>query len=208
MNNEPKIQLSGMEQSLMSNAEWILTKNGIIEKLKLLLQQCLVLQQPVILQNKKRLPQQAVDSSPKISRGENYKGLPWLMLDYPRVFEKENIFAIRTLFWWGNYFSMTLHLSGIYKNEYAERIKAAFEILGREQYWYCINDDEWEHYFTEDNYQLIAGLSKQEFSKLVNEKKFIKLSKQFELSQWQDLPLLSSDSLKLLIKILDQLPSL
>src|SRR5436189_6462548 len=36
----------------------------------------------------------------KISKGENYLGYPWQILDYPRVFEKENVFAFRTLCWW------------------------------------------------------------------------------------------------------------
>ena len=32
----------------------------------------------------------------------------------PAVFSKENIFAIRTMFWWGNFFSISLHVSGKY----------------------------------------------------------------------------------------------
>ena len=53
-----------------------------------------------------------VQSTPKIAKGENYLQLPYVLLDYPRCFDKENIFAIRTMFWWGNFFSITLHLSG------------------------------------------------------------------------------------------------
>jgi hypothetical protein len=48
--------------------------------------------------------------SPKIFRGENYKKLPYIVLDYPRTFSAENIFAYRTMFWWGKEFSFTLHL--------------------------------------------------------------------------------------------------
>ena len=69
----------------------------------------------------------SLNSSPKISKGENYKGLPWLVLDYPRYFNKEDIFAIRTLFWWGNFFSITLHISGKYKMRYEKKIIDSFE---------------------------------------------------------------------------------
>ena len=55
---------------------------------------------------------------PKISKGEKYKGLPWVMLDYPRIFGKEDIMAIGTRFWWGHYFSVTLHLKGGYLRTY------------------------------------------------------------------------------------------
>jgi hypothetical protein len=51
----------------------------------------------------------------KISRGENYQLLPYIILDYPSYFSRNNIFAVRTMFWWGNFFSITLHLSGDHK---------------------------------------------------------------------------------------------
>ena len=48
----------------------------------------------------------------KIFRGENYLGLPYLVLDYPKHFSKDSIHAFRTMFWWGNFFSFTMHLQG------------------------------------------------------------------------------------------------
>ena len=69
-----------------------------------------------------RLPAEVAEISPKISKGENYNGLPYVMFDYPRFFTKENVFAVRTFFWWANYFSVTLHLKGEYKEMFAETI--------------------------------------------------------------------------------------
>ena len=59
-----------------------------------------------------RLPEAVIQSSPKITRGENYQLLPYVILDYPRCFQKEQVFAIRTMFWWGKGISITLHVSG------------------------------------------------------------------------------------------------
>ena len=56
-------------------------------------------------------------ASAKISKGENM-GLPWVMLDYPRLFGQEDVLAIRTMFWWGHCFSVTLHLKGRYYGAY------------------------------------------------------------------------------------------
>ena len=47
----------------------------------------------------------------KLSRGENYHGQPWIMLDFPRFFHREGIAAFRTLFHWGHGVQVSLHLS-------------------------------------------------------------------------------------------------
>ena len=109
-----KIRLSQEEEELVATADWILTKNRVIQKINQLLSNVQTSQQQ-FLQTCTTLEKEVLASSPKISKGENYKGLPWLVLDYPRSFNKEEVFAIRTLFWWGNFFSVTLHLSGKYK---------------------------------------------------------------------------------------------
>ena len=109
-----KIRLSPEEEALVATTDWILTKNNVLQKIKQLLLALQSRQQDLLLPFNS-LPEEVLKSSPKISRGENYKGLPWLVLDYPRYFNKADVFAIRTLFWWGNFFSITLHLSGSYK---------------------------------------------------------------------------------------------
>ena len=202
MQNETKIQLSSFEQSLLKNADWILTKNAIIEKMKQLLQQCLEKQQESIQSKHFLLPEEVNSASPKISRGENYQGLPWLMLDYPRYFDKENIFAIRTFFWWGHYFSTTVHLAGAYKNIFEEKIIANYQSLKEQSFYLCINKEEWEHHFHEDNYRSIKDISVNEFQQFITEKKFIKLSVKFELDKWHELPLLSASIHKTIFEML------
>ena len=202
MHPKTKIQLSEFEQQLMLNADWILTKNAIIEKMKELLQECLDLQIEILHKKKTLLPEEIFKSSPKISKGENYKGLPWLMLDYPRQFDKENIFAIRTFFWWGQCFSITLHFSGRYKILFSKKIIAAYQSLIDHQFYCCINSDEWEHHFEEDNYKMIHHFNEKEFQQIIIEKKFIKLSVKINLSEWHKLPLLSSALYKFLLEVL------
>jgi hypothetical protein len=202
MQNETKIQLSPFEQSLLKNAEWILTKNAIIEKMKLLLQQCLEKQQALMQSKNFVLPEEVSSVSPKISRGENYKGLPWLMLDCPRYFDKENIFAIRTFFWWGHYFSTTIHLAGTYKNIFAKKIIDNYPSLSNQYFYFCINKEEWDHHFDQDNYSLVKEIPVNEFQQFIAEKKFIKLSVKFELDKWEDLPLLTSSACKSIFEML------
>jgi len=50
------------------------------------------------------LPHGSLTESGKISRGENYRQLPYLVLDFPRFSSGNKVFMYRTMFWWGNYF--------------------------------------------------------------------------------------------------------
>lgn len=202
MQNKTKIRFSAFEQDLIKNADWILTKNLIIEKMKLLLQQCLEKQKETIEQHKFSLSDEVKNIAPKISRGENYKGLPWLMLDYPRFFDKENVFAIRTFFWWGNYFSTTIHLSGTYQILYGKKIAAAYPFLCKQHFYFCIQETEWEHHFGSENYKPVHEIAETEFQQLIFEKKFIKLSVKFNLDEWNKLPSLTGKAYKKIVGII------
>src|SRR5436309_811352 len=99
---ETKIQLSGPEMELMCDAGIIFTKNSVLQKVKALFYD-LQSELTACRVESDELRRNVFSLSPKISRGENYQGLPYMVLDYPRKFTPENIFAIRTLFWWGNF---------------------------------------------------------------------------------------------------------
>ncbi len=179
-----KIRLSPEEGALVISADWILTKNSVIQKTIQLLASLQTQQEILLLTYKGILPGEIINSSPKISKGENYKGLPYLVLDYPRYFNKEDTFAIRMFFWWGNFFSGTLHLSGIYKRMYEEKIIQSFETLKTEGFSICINEDQWEHHFEITNYLPLHSLTSYQFEEMINRKPFIKLSKKISLEQW------------------------
>src|SRR5437762_9288085 len=194
MDMEPKIQLSSFEMDLLNNSEWILTKNTIVKKAQRLLEQV----QGNIYDHTKLnpgvFPTEVITISPKISKGENYLGLPWLMLDYPRYFDKENIFAIRIMFWWGNFFSTTLHLSGHYKQKYHQAIIHSYEDLHKNEFYLCINDEQWDHHFEKENYLSVKSFTAEGFGDEVQKKSFIKLSCKLSFSQWNDAVRLLSES--------------
>lgn len=195
--NEAKIRLSKKETELVTNTGWILTKNVILKKINSLLENLISEQQGILHSYKSVIPDEVLATSPKISKGENYHGLPWRILDYPRLFNKENIFAIRSLFWWGNFFSVTIHISGIYKEQFETSIIADFRKLKEQNIYCCINDDPWEHHFEKNNYASLNSWIKKDFKKFVQEKEFIKLSAKIPLEPWDNIPeaLLSNFSL-------------
>lgn len=181
-----KIRLSPEEAALVVRADWILTKNAILQKINHLLAALQTEQQHVLASYSLLLPEEIIKTSPKISKGEKYKGLPWLVLDYPRYFNQEDVFAIRTLFWWGNFFSCTLHLSGIYKTNYEKKIIDSFDILKSMDFYTCVNAEQWEHHFETTNYLPLHDFTASQFEKMINHRRFIKLSKKNPLQQWNE----------------------
>lgn len=203
MNDISKLTLSDEELQLVINPDWILTKHIIIDKVYQLFGDLASTMKAGIDKEQNWLPAEVVRSPAKISRGENYLKLPYVLLDYPRCFEAENIFAVRTMFWWGNFFSMTLHLSGRHKKMFSEGIGNNKEGLEQDNFFICINEDEWQHHFEENNYKPIRELGNTEFNRIITQKGFIKLAVKFTLKEWKDMPGLLERSFAELMKIIN-----
>jgi hypothetical protein len=143
MQEQAKVSLSPFELKLVSDSQWILTKNGIIQKVYQLfgnLSEVYKTDERLML-----LPEAVKDIGPKISKGENYNGLPYVMLDYPRCFGKEDVFAIRSFFWWGKFFSITLQLKGVYKERYQQKIIIAIRKGLLNHCSINTGNEEWNH---------------------------------------------------------------
>ena len=174
---ETKVQFSDAERDLMCNSEIILTKNKVVQNVKTLLEEL----QNEMTEHHKNHPEifsnDVFSISPKISKGENYLGLPYLILDCPRLFKQQDIFAIRTMFWWGHFFSTTLHLTGPFKIQYTPKIVASFDLLVKDRYSIGISNDPWLHHFGPDNYSEIAVMTKDLFEGECNKAEHLKIAK-------------------------------
>jgi hypothetical protein len=124
-----------------------------------------------------------------------------MLLDYPRCFDADDIFAVRTMFWWGNFFSITLHLSGNYKAMFQQKIIENIDLVTQDVF-ICINENQWQHHFEADNYADIKKITKDELREIIPGKEFIKLSIKFPLQSWSDIPSLLDDAFTELVKML------
>ena len=174
-----KIHLSDSELQLACNADIILTKNSIIHKTIALLG---AVEENIGQQTDRG---KVFSTSPKISRGEYYRGLPYVVLDYPRYSAAPDLAFIRSMFWWGNFFSSTLQISGDLKIKNMPAIANGYELLATKQYYIGINTDPWEHHFGEDNYLEVGSLSNSAFKTLLEEQDHIKIAAKLPLEEWQ-----------------------
>ena len=185
MIDKTKITLSAKELELVCNTDWILTKHIIIEKVIDFFSAMLIAMQQKTSEQKNNLPVEVFIKDPKISRGENYRQLPYVMLDYPRYFEKQDTLAIRTFFWWGNFFSINMQLSGNIKNNVINNLTTNFLHLQQNDYWICVNNNPWQHYFEEDNYLPLQKITMEQFSVMLNRELFIKIGKKISIEHWE-----------------------
>lgn len=194
------IELSVAESALISNKEILLLKVSAMQKLRDFFGLLSEDYRKILNKYEAQVPPVLHKISPKVARGENHDHLPFVMLDYPRFFTKENIFSVRSFFWWGNFFSITLHLKGTYKINYLEKILHTPFQKG----WYvCIGNAEWDHSFHKNNYQLLSRVIKHaEKLEQLKQKPFLKLAKKTTLHHWPQAPVFYRENFRQVMQIL------
>lgn len=198
MPSHTKITLSEQERQLVTDAGWILTKRAIIDKVYQLMGQVADELQAQVAADAGLVPAGVGAVAPRIYRGENYRQLPYVLLDYPRYFKGEDVFALRTLFWWGNFFSVTLHLGGACKADLLPQLQQQLGTKSGEDLYICVNSDPWEHHFEAENYQP-AGTLQPAVREELSGRNFLKLAYRFPLDNWEEMPaILSSAGIRLL----------
>ena len=184
METKAKVHLSPKEMELVNNKEWILTRHGITKKVFEMFGELNEAMKKEVEAYAHLFPSEIEYRNGKISKGENYQLLPYVILDYPAFFGKENLFAVRTLFWWGNFFSVTLHVSGRHKENYIQGHQTVLSFLQKNNFFICVNKDEWQHHFQPDNYIPASSITQDDFNKIIKND-FFKISKKISLPEWE-----------------------
>src|SRR5690349_7707188 len=194
----PKIHLSKAETELMQNASVILTKNRVLESIREMLKGVEGAQLEIVAAQGRR-HQELFIISPKISKGEYYEGLPYLILDYPRLSAADDLFFVRIMFWWGHFFTTTLHLSGRHKTAMQNKIAGAFAQL--QDYSIGINPNPWVHHFEENNYRSISEMDAAEFRQACESGSQLKIATRISLSEWAEAPQVLLNQWKYLLEV-------
>lgn len=116
--------------------------------------------------------------SGKIFRGENYRSFPYIVLDYPKLFTPQSVFAFRTMFWWGHEFSFTLHLQGLALEQVRGALQNKLNLLNGKEVYFCVGDTPWQYHFEKENYMLIDSISEEI---KIGERQFVKLSRKLSV---------------------------
>jgi len=178
-------KLNKYEFEIIQDKDFLLAKAHALSKIELMLTDTRKKLKKALTQNALPYPKPSDFKTSKISKGENYLGLPYMVLDFPAVFSKDNIFAFRSMFWWANFFSSTLHLQGQFLDHYRNAIIHNFEMLEHQEIYIGVGDTPWHYHYGKDNYKLLGPNHKNHIEKCY----FLKLSKKFSLKEWHSFPL-------------------
>ncbi|MDN5200389.1 hypothetical protein QQ008_03430 [Fulvivirgaceae bacterium BMA10] len=181
--------LSEKEIAYITDVDFLLTKSTVIKKVVRMFSEIEEELRNHITKNNYKLPEGTLSRSGKISRGENYKGLPYVMLDYPRLFSDNSVFACRSMFWWGHFFNLTLHIQGEALEVLRPTILSRKERLKGEQLFIGVNETTpWEHDYDPQNYCSVDDLSDKDLESILRDKSFVKLSVKTDLKKWLEVP--------------------
>ncbi len=135
----------------------------------------------------------------KVSRGEYHQGYPYMVLDYPRIFELNNVLAFRLLFWWGNYISCTLHLKGEHLKQHSHKMSLLFDLLKKEKIktYISIEGDEWDHDLESSSYCQL-----DDFNNSIDLDSFLKISFRLPLEEINNLDQFTKNCENILLKTL------
>lgn len=190
--------LTSNEMEVMSNRAFLLTKATVLDKTNFLLQQTLDKLTTVVDSGSAQFWPGINQQPGKISRGENYRLLPYQVLDYPAYFDHINICAFRTMFYWGSFFSSTLHLQGECLDAFREKLIANFKQLLNRDIYIAISESPWQYHYEQDNYVLLQP----EHELIIRGGDFVKLSKKIPLSQYQQVPGFATDYFKFILSVI------
>lgn len=193
--------LSKEERTYLGNIDFLLAKQRISKKVIGLLNETLNALEELVKRENPGFPLETLTPQGKISRGENYRSLPYWILDFPRQFDRNNTFALRTMVWWGNEISCTLHIGGNTAGPMAKRLGILDQ--NYEGFFFCLHKTPWEYHFGPDNYKPLSEVDFESRKSHIQSHHFFKLSLKFPLDELDLLPKKSEDYFKWIVQKLN-----
>ena len=104
----------------------------------------------------------------QIARGENHNGFPFLSLDIPQNFSKNEMYTYRTLFWWGHYLGFSLILKGDKLKTYFQRLSTVRGEPHFQNVYLSLAPTSWEWRLGGEYFTPVSKLSEQEWADTTN----------------------------------------
>ncbi|MEO5675568.1 MAG: hypothetical protein ABIQ74_13075 [Chitinophagales bacterium] len=197
-----KILLSKKEVQLLAEDSFFHHKKNITEKIYHQLAACVTAIQEAPCFQKISYPPETDLVRGKITKGENYLGLPFIILDFPRLFSSEKIFAFRTMIWWGQHLSCTLVLDGSESQLAGKKLRENFSFLKKKETFLCINKSPWLHHFGTENFISLKSLQQKDADEFQLNQNFFKVARKIPVSSVNNMENFSAESFEIFSRLL------
>ena len=173
--------------AVLSDRDFMPHKQRVCHKVEQLLGQLQVKLEPLVKEAPAGLPVAAGRSTAKLSKGENYHSYAYRVLDYPRVFQGEDMFNFRSMMLWGHPFGFHLMLAGQYREALLPGLLACRQELS-DRFLLSAQENPWIWEPQPARQPVFGRLSEEEAQRLTAERAFFKLSVYLPLARWAELP--------------------
>lgn len=113
-------------------------------------------------------------------KGEHLLDFPYLYLDFPKYFKRDEMFTFRTLFWWGHYFVLAWILQGKYLDRYKQNLLRSYDGLADRGLFILMSDNPWEWRKGSEYLLEIRSENYEEISALLKTRSFLKVHRYIE----------------------------
>ncbi|MCF8720944.1 hypothetical protein [Nitrospina gracilis] len=166
---------SDVELRLIRERELFLHKHSIIKKAEARLEELKEVMIAELAKDPGPVPLGTDLKRGKITKGENNKGFPFVSLDIPQFFTKEEYFTYRVLFWWGHYLGYSLVLKGPALPQYLDCLLARRGDARFADIWLARHDSPWEWEHADNHFSPVQEPTDNDVRQLVNGIQYIKV---------------------------------
>lgn len=166
------------ELQLLFNKDIFHTKRTATEKLYVLFSELQVAIKDTSTHKSFPFPAGTDYNTGKISKGENYKAYPYVILDFPKLFNKNSVFAFRSMFWFGNSFTFSFVCSGNALHSLKYSFLNNRNQLHQKNIFFSLHETAWQHELNSSSDILIENVTENLILEHIRKNDFIKLTSQ------------------------------
>ena len=175
------VVFSEEEARLIRETRFFEVKAAVTQKVKVLLHQ---LQHTL---------QKEIDSAPfpappgfdpknhQYVKGEHLRDFPYLYLDCPKHFKREEMLTFRTLFWWGHFFVFGWILGGADLPRYRRNLLARYDVFSGGEWYLLTADTPWEWRLAPECLLALRPENRDRAAAALAERPFLKLHRYLPL---------------------------
>jgi hypothetical protein len=114
-------------------------------------------------------------------KGERFHDFPYVYLDFPKFFSKDEMFTFRSFFWWGHNLFFCWFLSGPRLDEYKKRLLDCHASILHQFVFLSTAETPWEWSLETPNVIFLDQIKKEDLKEILSERTFLKLGRSVPL---------------------------
>lgn len=113
----------------------------------------------------------------QLVKGEKFHCFPYVYLDFPKFFSRDEMFTFRSFFWWGHSLRFCWFLSGTRLDQYQKSLLACHATLSNEGIFLSTADTPWEWGLEKPHAVFLDQIGKGHLKEILKDRPFLKLGR-------------------------------